>query len=149
MVFECLARFKVAFTTLSTAILTKEKCFAEVAGSDGNQKMFFEKRDVYPSNVLFITATAFKSVELLRNNYFKISSNAPSNLLCNVWNFIFLFHFGSFSMLVEWYVYVIAWARGQLRINFTSIFKVFTKLPESRSDEGNLENFENTSEINP
>ena len=24
-------------------------------------------------------------------------------------------------------VYVIAWARGQLRINFTSIFKVFTK----------------------
>ena len=46
-------------------------------------------------------------------------------------------------------VYVIAWGRGQLRINFTSIFKVFTKLPESRSDEGNLENFENTSEINP
>ena len=46
-------------------------------------------------------------------------------------------------------VYVIAWARGQLRINFTRIFKVFTKLPESRSDEGNLENFENTSEINP
>ena len=41
------------------------------------------------------------------------------------------------------FVYVIAWARGQLRINFTSIFKVFTKLPE-----GNLENFENTSEIN-
>ena len=46
-------------------------------------------------------------------------------------------------------VYVIAWARGQLRINFTSIFKVFTKLPESRSDEGNLVNFENASEINP
>ena len=46
-------------------------------------------------------------------------------------------------------VHVIAWARGQLRINFTHIFKVFTKLPESRSDEGNLENFENTSEINP
>ena len=44
---------------------------------------------------------------------------------------------------------LIAWGRGQLRINFTSIFKVFTKLPESRSDEGNLENFENTSEINP
>ena len=32
MVFECLARFKVAFTTLSTAILAKEKCFVEVAG---------------------------------------------------------------------------------------------------------------------
>ena len=47
------------------------------------------------------------------------------------------------------FVYVIAWARGQLRINFTRIFKVFTKLPESRSDEGNLENFENASEINP
>ena len=46
-------------------------------------------------------------------------------------------------------VYVIAWGRGQLRINFTSIFKVFTKLPESQGDEGNLENFENTSEINP
>ena len=47
------------------------------------------------------------------------------------------------------FVFVIAWARGQLRINFTRIFKVFTKLPESRSDEGNLENFENASEINP
>ena len=46
-------------------------------------------------------------------------------------------------------VYVIARGRGQLRINFTSIFKVFTKLPESQSDKGNLENFENTSEINP
>ena len=46
-------------------------------------------------------------------------------------------------------VYVIVWARGQLRINFTRIFKVFTKLPESRSDGGNLENFENTSQINP
>ena len=45
--------------------------------------------------------------------------------------------------------YVIAWARGQLRINFTHIFKVLTKLPELRSDEGNLEKFENTSEINP
>ena len=32
MVFECLARFKVVFNTLSTAVLTKEKCFAEVAG---------------------------------------------------------------------------------------------------------------------
>ena len=39
--------------------------------------------------------------------------------------------------------------RGQLRINFTRIFKVFTKLPESRCDEGNLENIENTGEINP
>ena len=39
------------------------------------------------------------------------------------------------------FVCVIAWAREQLRINFTRIFKVFTKLPESRSDEGNLENF--------
>ena len=29
------------------------------------------------------------------------------------------------------------------------IFKVSTKLPESRSDEDNLENFENASEINP
>ena len=46
-------------------------------------------------------------------------------------------------------IYVIAWARGQLRINFTRIFKVFAKLPESRSDEDNLENFENASEINP
>ena len=45
-------------------------------------------------------------------------------------------------------VYVIAWARGQLRINFTRIFKVFTKLPESRSDDDNLENLENTSKNN-
>ena len=47
-------------------------------------------------------------------------------------------------MLEYWYI-----ERGLLRISFTSIFKVFTKLPESRSDEGNLENFENTSEITP
>ena len=45
-------------------------------------------------------------------------------------------------------VFVIAYARGQLSINFKSIFKVFTKLPESRRYESNLENFENTSEIN-
>ena len=32
MVFEGLARFKVAFNTLSTAVLAKENCFAEVAG---------------------------------------------------------------------------------------------------------------------
>ena len=42
-------------------------------------------------------------------------------------------------------LYVIAWGRGQLRINLTSIFKVFKKLPESRRKT--LENFENTSEI--
>ena len=58
--------------------------------------------------------------------------------------------FPHWNFLWDWdLVYVIAWARGQLRINFTRIFKGFTKLPESRSDEGNLENFENTSEINP
>ena len=28
------------------------------------------------------------------------------------------------------------------------IFKVFTKLPKSQSDEGNLEKFENASDIN-
>ena len=28
--------------------------------------------------------------------------------------------------------------RAIVRINFTRIFKVFTKLPKSRSDEGNL-----------
>ena len=50
---------------------------------------------------------------------------------------------------VRIFVYVIAWAWGQLKINFRRKFKVFTKLFESRSDEGNLENFENTSEINP
>ena len=32
---------------------------------------------------------------------------------------------------------------------FHAYFKVFTKLPESRSDEGILKNFEITSEINP
>ena len=38
---------------------------------------------------------------------------------------------------------------GLLRINFTLIFKFFIKLLELRSDKDNLENFENTSEINP
>ena len=38
-------------------------------------------------------------------------------------------------------------AGGQLRINFTRIFEVVTKLPESRSGEDNLQNFENTTEI--
>ena len=37
------------------------------------------------------------------------------------------------SLLIAWLVYVIALTQGQLRINFTSIFKVFTKLPESRN----------------
>ena len=41
---------------------------------------------------------------------------------------------------LELLVYVIAWALGQLRINFTPIFKVFPNF---------WENFENTSEINP
>ena len=33
--------------------------------------------------------------------------------------------------LASMYNNVIDWARGQLRINFSRIFKVFTKLPES------------------
>ena len=42
MVFECLARFKVAFTTLTTAGLATENCFAEVAGNGkhGNFERF-------------------------------------------------------------------------------------------------------------
>ena len=40
--------------------------------------MFFQNRNVYPSNVWFITGIAFNSVGLLRNSYFKLSSNAPS-----------------------------------------------------------------------
>ena len=39
--------------------------------------------------VWFITVIAFKSVGFCRNNYFKIISNAPSNLICNIWKFIF------------------------------------------------------------
>ena len=38
-----------------------------------------------------------------------------------------------FNKMNSRFEYVIAWGRGQLRINFTSIFKVFKKLPESRS----------------
>ena len=34
---------------------------------------------------------------------------------------------------IDEYVYLVAWARGQLRINFTRIFKVFTKLAESQN----------------
>ena len=48
----------------------------------------------------------------------------------------------NFTRSYSLFVYVIVWARGQLRINFTRFFKVFTKLPEPRSEEGNLENFE-------
>ena len=78
------------------------------------------------------------TVHLFKAAEFSVSPAAPS--LPSIYRFM---------GMIQRYVYVIAWARGQLRINFTSIFKVFTKLPESRSDEGNLENFENTSEINP
>ena len=42
-------------------------------------------------------------------------------------------------------VYVIKLARGQLRINFSRIFKALAKFTESRSDEGNLETFEKTT----
>ena len=55
--------------------------------------------------------------------------------------------FPSFSWRI--FGHVTRLGQSRVRINFTSIFKVFTKLPELRSDEGNLENFENTSEINP
>ena len=41
-----------------------------------------------------------------------------------------------------WFVYVIARSRGQWRVNLSSKFHKIR-------DEGNLENFENTSEINP
>ena len=44
------------------------------------------------------------------------------------------------------FVYIIVWALGKLRIDVTCIFKVFPKLPESRSDEGSFG--KNTSEIN-
>ena len=43
----------------------------------------------------------------------------------------------SYSVLVS----VISWGQMQLRINFTQMFKVFTKWTE-------FENFENASEIN-
>ena len=43
------------------------------------RKMFFQNRNVYPSNDWFITVITFSSVGLLRNNYFEISYNAPSN----------------------------------------------------------------------
>ena len=48
-------------------------------------KMFFQKRNVYPPNVWFITVIAFNSVSFCRNNSFKIRSTAPSNLICNIW----------------------------------------------------------------
>jgi hypothetical protein len=38
---------------------------------------------------------------------------------------------------------IIAWGRVKLRINFTIIFRVL------RMRQGQFENFENTSEINP
>ena len=76
-------------------------------------------------------------VEALKKSFFWVF-DLRTFLFVNKENFLYFL-----------FVYVIAWARGQLRINFTRIFKVFTKLPESRSDEGNLENFENASEINP
>ena len=60
------------------------------------------KRDVYPSNVWFITVIAFSGVGRLRNSYFKISSDALSSLVSNIWKFIFI-RFGSFSMFIEWY----------------------------------------------
>ena len=41
--------------------------------------MFFRKRDIYPSNVCFITVIAFSSVGLLRKNYFKIGSTETWN----------------------------------------------------------------------
>ena len=41
-------------------------------------------------------------------------------------------------LCVAQFVYVITWARGRLRINFSCTFKVFTKLPELRSDGAKL-----------
>ena len=46
MVSGRLARIKVAFTTLSTAVLATEKCFAEVAryGKHGNFERFVQRQ---------------------------------------------------------------------------------------------------------
>ena len=84
--------------------------------------MFFQKRNVYPSNVWVITVTAFKSVGLLRSNYFKISSNAPSiNLLCNVWNFIFYWLRQFFDV---YYIHTEIYTLKSRRVNFRSLTDV-------------------------
>ena len=72
---------KITVNTVTWTLCTTSICFG--------RKMFFQNRNVYPSNVWFITMIAFNSVGLLRNNYFKISSSALSNLVCNIWKFIF------------------------------------------------------------
>ena len=104
MVFECQVRFKVAFTTLSTAVFGvspkwqdngKQKVTHCTRSIYFGRKMSFQKRDVYPSNVWFINVAAFKSVIY----YFQIGSNAPSNLLCNVRNLIFYFASAVFRCL--------------------------------------------------
>ena len=72
MVFECLARFKVAFNTLSTAVLAKEKCFAEVAdnGKHGNFERFVQGQytlaeKCFSRNVMYIPPMSDSSLWLL------------------------------------------------------------------------------------
>ena len=102
----------------------------------------------YPCSLLF-GLEIFLMSWWMTLNVVKQSSRYAENWLGPVCRRIFYavnsilsnFPFTSLCGERQWeLVYVIAWARGQLRINFTRIFKVFTKLPESRSDEGNLEN---------
>ena len=76
-------------------------------------------------------------------------STLERNTFIYIYLYIYIYIYYLFiCLLLLLFVYVITWARGQLKFNFTPIFKVFTKLPESRSEDGNLENFENTSENN-
>ena len=96
MVSECLARIKVAYTTLSTAVLATEKCFAKVPrySKHGNFERFVQSQytlaeKCYYRIVMYISPMSDSSQWLLwRNNYFKIISNAPSNLICSIWKYI-------------------------------------------------------------
>ena len=114
MVFECLPRFKVAFTTLSTAILAKEKCFAEVEdnGKQGKFERFVQSQytlaeKCFSRNKMYIPPMSESSLWLLSKalDFWEIIilKSAPT---CET---LFFICFTSFSMFIKWY-----WLKGFL-----------------------------------
>ena len=64
--------------------------------------MFFQKRDVYPSNVWFITATAFKGLDFWEIITLK-SAPMLHLIYYAIFETLFFIPFGSFSMFIKWY----------------------------------------------
>ena len=107
------------------------KCNWHQSQENARRRKFCDKYEGY-SNVCsckhfyYSLWRSWIRITTLRKRIASLELNTPTRMCVRLLLF-------SYPELPLYFVYVIAWARGQLRINFTRIFKVFPKLPESRS----------------